>query len=350
MMETAPLILCIDDDAHLRADIVDELQRSGYRVLAAESAEAAFELLENGRPDLILCDISMPDQDGYAVLDRVRAERPEIADVPFVFLTALANRDSIILGKSLGADDYLTKPVDYDMLLATVAARLAQVNRIRKGYVAEIDSLRQSLANEELERSRDSLLLSVEALDRMAIGFFLVGPDGHIRETNAVARAMLDEADGLKAIKGRLVAAHTNSASAMRQALTDVGSARAANATLVLERDFRRAVLVRLHAAPLSLAGNDLGIVVTAVDPERMPALSPEIARKLYGLTPTEARLAIAVAEGKRPDEITSAFAIAQSTINFHLNNVFRKTGTSRQADMVALLVRTAVADQPPPQ
>ena len=339
MTEAAPLVLCIDDEAQLRADVVEELTLAGYRALGADSAEAAFALLEAERPDLVLCDISMPDADGFSVLSELRRRRPELHDVPFVFLTALSDREKVIAGKASGADDYLTKPVDYDLLLATVAARLAQVNRMRQGFVAEVDRLRLSMADAVVARERGEQQVSAAILERMAIGFLAVDAGGAIQTANPTADAILQEADALTRIGGRLAATNPRQAVRLRQALADCRGGGEAG-SLVIDRDFRSALLVRVATA--DPAGNAL--VVTIIDPERKPALSPEIAAQLYGLTPTEAKLSVAIAEGRRPDEISQQFRIAQSTINFHLNNVFRKTGTSRQADLVALLVRTAVA------
>ena len=86
-------------------------------------------MLANHRPDLVLCDITMPGLGGYDVLKAMR-EKGGLADVPFIFLTALADRNDVLVGKQAGADDYLVKPIDYEILLATVAARLNQVARV----------------------------------------------------------------------------------------------------------------------------------------------------------------------------------------------------------------------------
>lgn len=123
-------ILVVEDEPRLLADIVEELVDAGYEALSAESGDRAVEILEHNEPDLILCDMMMPVMDGPALLKAVRETMPKHHDVPFIFLTARATRDDVISGKTLGADDYLTKPVDYDMLLATVDAHLRQVRRI----------------------------------------------------------------------------------------------------------------------------------------------------------------------------------------------------------------------------
>ena len=125
------VILCIEDEVQLRRDIVDELVEAGYDVLEASNGKQALDKLARVCPDLILCDISMPELDGYSVLNALQERGADYAEIPFVFLSALADPRHIVDGKRLGADDYLVKPIDYDLLLATIEARLRQIGRIR---------------------------------------------------------------------------------------------------------------------------------------------------------------------------------------------------------------------------
>ncbi|HTM79197.1 MAG TPA: response regulator, partial [Devosia sp.] len=125
------IILCVEDEVDLRRDIADELGEAGYVVIEASNGAEALQLLEAVRPDLILCDISMPGLNGYDVLRAAHAKGPDHAGIPFVFLSALADPREVVAGKRLGADDYLVKPIDYDLLLATVEARLRQIARIQ---------------------------------------------------------------------------------------------------------------------------------------------------------------------------------------------------------------------------
>ncbi|WP_439271787.1 response regulator [Pseudochrobactrum sp. HB0163] len=125
------VILCIEDEVQLRRDIVDELVEAGYDVVEAGNGRQALGELARVCPDLVLCDISMPELDGYGVLDALQERGPDYAEIPFVFLSALADPRHIVDGKRLGADDYLVKPIDYGLLLATIEARLRQIRRIR---------------------------------------------------------------------------------------------------------------------------------------------------------------------------------------------------------------------------
>ena len=123
-------ILCIEDEPEIRQAIVEELEDAGYRTAEAENGQSGLATIVATQPDIVLCDINMPEMDGTEVLTNLREHHPDLADMPFVFLTAQADRNAVLNGKKLGADDYLTKPIDFELLLATVEARLGQVQRM----------------------------------------------------------------------------------------------------------------------------------------------------------------------------------------------------------------------------
>ena len=131
-------ILCVEDEEDLRKDIVEELRDAGYDTLEAENGKAALELIVQQKLDLVISDISMPVMGGYELLEEIKANHPERCDLPFVFLTALADRSHVVMGKKLGADDYLTKPVDYELLLAAVEARLGQAERVKTRHKEQL--------------------------------------------------------------------------------------------------------------------------------------------------------------------------------------------------------------------
>jgi DNA-binding response OmpR family regulator len=121
-------ILIIEDEAPIRANLVRFLSLEGYRVVQAENGRIGCELARCEAPDLIFCDVMMPEMDGFAVIRDLRAD-PATAGIPFVFLTASAEKDDIRLGVELGADDYVTKPFNIADLLALVARRLGEQDR-----------------------------------------------------------------------------------------------------------------------------------------------------------------------------------------------------------------------------
>lgn len=124
-------ILCIDDEAHLREDIAEELEDEGYQVLQACDGHEGLKQILQHKPDLVICDISMPRKNGYELLKEIRSDHGISAEMPFIFLSALADKQHVIAGLRLGADNYITKPVDFDILRAKVHTCLGLVERIR---------------------------------------------------------------------------------------------------------------------------------------------------------------------------------------------------------------------------
>jgi CheY-like chemotaxis protein len=120
-----PTILCVEDDPILRTNLSEELQDSGYQTLEACNGLEAIKLIHDHNPDLILCDISMPSMDGLDFLEQVRKEESGIGDIPFVFLSAISGPEHVNAAEQLGVLDYLTKPIDFDQLIAVVERTLA---------------------------------------------------------------------------------------------------------------------------------------------------------------------------------------------------------------------------------
>jgi len=129
MAEARKKILCIEDDRETAALIAEELVERGYEVSIAHDGREGLAAILRQMPDLVLSDISMPVMSGFEVLERLTALEPRFSKMPFVFLTALTDRDNELKGRQLGADDYVTKPIDFDVLATIITARLAGVAR-----------------------------------------------------------------------------------------------------------------------------------------------------------------------------------------------------------------------------
>jgi DNA-binding NarL/FixJ family response regulator len=130
MLEVRKKLLCIEDDLETAALIVEELTEGGFEITVSHDGQEGFAAILKVMPDLVLCDISMPIMSGFEVLTRLTALGPRFKDMPFVFLTALADRANELHGRELGADDYVTKPIDFQILGAIINARLSHVARI----------------------------------------------------------------------------------------------------------------------------------------------------------------------------------------------------------------------------
>jgi DNA-binding NarL/FixJ family response regulator len=116
-------ILVIEDEPEMRRNLLTILKLEKYYAVGAENGRAGIDLAAKEHPDLIVCDVMMPEVDGFGVLQAVRKD-PAMQSTPFIFLTARGERQDVRSGMDLGADDYLTKPVAKSELLAAIDARL----------------------------------------------------------------------------------------------------------------------------------------------------------------------------------------------------------------------------------
>ena len=124
-------ILIIEDEPEMRRNLTTILRLEGFQPVAVENGRVGVEMAQKEKPDLILCDVMMPELDGYGVIKALHNEA-ETMNVPFIFLTAKGERTDVRSGMNLGADDYLTKPVDKAELMRAVRARLARAEQLGK--------------------------------------------------------------------------------------------------------------------------------------------------------------------------------------------------------------------------
>ncbi|HWV53960.1 response regulator transcription factor [Pseudorhodoplanes sp.] len=117
-------LLCIEDDPDTCELLVEVLTAEGFGVSTVLSGEAGLSALDK-RPDLVLCDIDLPDVSGFEILTKIRADNLLPIGVPFIFLTAYSQRAHQLQARQLGCDDYVTKPIDFELLIAIIRHRLA---------------------------------------------------------------------------------------------------------------------------------------------------------------------------------------------------------------------------------
>ncbi|MGA8169333.1 MAG: response regulator transcription factor [Methylocystis sp.] len=127
------MILCIEDDPECASLIREELKERGFEVAVAHDGRAGLSKLQELKVDLVLADVNMPEMSGFEVLERLKEFSTDLAKIPFVFVTGLSDHESEMAGRMLGADDYVRKPIDFDILQTIIDARLAGVARLRVG-------------------------------------------------------------------------------------------------------------------------------------------------------------------------------------------------------------------------
>jgi CRP-like cAMP-binding protein/CheY-like chemotaxis protein len=136
----AKKILLIEDNTEIRENTAEVLELAGFLVSTAIHGKEGVEMVMKEKPDLIICDIMMPQLDGYGVLHML-AKNPETAGIPFIFLTAKTERTDFRKGMEMGADDYITKPFDDIELLNAVESRLKKADILRKGFSRNLEGL-----------------------------------------------------------------------------------------------------------------------------------------------------------------------------------------------------------------
>src|SRR3984893_1354727 len=129
----ASTILVIDDNKDIRENTAEILDLAGYTTLTAENGKSGVEIAVREKPSIIVCDIMMPELDGYGVLHLIR-KNPDTQNIPFIFLTAKTERSDFRKGMEMGADDYITKPFEDIELLNAVEIRLKKSDILKKSY------------------------------------------------------------------------------------------------------------------------------------------------------------------------------------------------------------------------
>jgi len=133
-------ILVIEDEPEMRRNVTTLLRYHDYAPIAAENGRQGIEVARKEKPDLILCDVMMPELDGYGVLQALQAD-PLLAQTPFIFLTAKGEKDDLRSGMNLGADDYLTKPVANVDLVRAIEARLRRSSlQVKREFKPDLSS------------------------------------------------------------------------------------------------------------------------------------------------------------------------------------------------------------------
>lgn len=136
-------LLLIDDDPNLILLVKDYLEFRGYEVLTAENGREGLQILEEHIPDMIICDVMMPEMDGYTFVEQVR-QNPRTDWIPILFLSAKGQSQDRVRGLNIGADVYMVKPFEPEELVAQVESSLKQANRlIKHNTTGVVESERQ---------------------------------------------------------------------------------------------------------------------------------------------------------------------------------------------------------------
>ncbi|WXL25577.1 DNA-binding response regulator [Ectopseudomonas mendocina] len=330
-------ILCIEDEATLLRDLCEELESANYQVLAARSVDEALAHLEFTRPDLILSDVMLggdAQRDGYFIHQYLRTQRPDLAETPFLFLTALGQRDALLEAKRQGVDDYLVKPVDYDMLLATIESRLAQVARFRS----------------HAQRGQQDILSRLSGVfDQLPGAVLLCDQRGHLFYATPKAKHISAEENLWQVNAGGALcwpAFKASSAEKIAKALADLKTAGERKSLAMERHSGDAAVAASVVCLDDGYAKGDSTCLLAVFLSSTYSRTLPDVGtlREVFGLTPTEANVALLMAQGMRTEDVSHELGVSSTTVAFHLRNIFSKTCVTRQSELVALILSTGWA------
>lgn len=125
-------ILCVEDEVDIRSLLVEEISEAGFSTLEAANGKEALDIIIGKWPDIVVCDITMPEMDGHQLFAEIQMNHEELSNIPFIFLTALSDKENMLTALKAGAADYLTKPVDFDLLMAKIQGCVARIESDRK--------------------------------------------------------------------------------------------------------------------------------------------------------------------------------------------------------------------------
>jgi len=170
-------ILLIEDNKAVRENIAEILELAKYNVKGAENGKIGVDMAVRENPDLIICDIMMPELDGYGVLHML-SKNPKTSAIPFIFLTAKADRSDLRKGMEMGADDYITKPFDDIELLNAVESRLKKIDMLKTEFASSVEGV-----TEFLNQVKNSGKIDLASPDEREMQHFkkkqMIYTDGH---------------------------------------------------------------------------------------------------------------------------------------------------------------------------
>lgn len=340
-----PLILFIAGKGRAREETTRNLAREGFTIVEASSLSEATALLQSQQPDLILCSMSLSSADRAELLHCARKTRSDLDDVPLLLLTDRKEREPVY-DKIAQVSSDPSEPIDAEALLSAVRSHLIQADRAHSGRL----EMNEGNVNNLLGPAHHSLSLleSVGSMfDCISRGYLVLDCRGLVQSMNDTAEAIIESHSGLTVINGKLEATEQLTRARLSRLIQAMLDRSEKSGAMAIPRKSSRPLMLQIFALDSIGQQGAPAVAILIQDPETRPTIDQCIVAQMYSLTRTEVRLALAMVEGMRMDQIATAFGISQSTVAFHLKNLFRKTGTSRQADLIALLIQSAATYRP---
>jgi len=140
-------VLCVEDEREILDTMCEILRDEGFEVFEATNGKLGFESFLHNKPDVIVSDIMMPELDGYGLLKMVRESKDKRSALPFIFLSALGQKENILKGANLSANDYLVKPIDFDILIAKITEKTINAGKVQEIHNSNIENIKSQISS-----------------------------------------------------------------------------------------------------------------------------------------------------------------------------------------------------------
>jgi PAS domain S-box-containing protein len=339
------LVLLIEDDQVLRESTSMFLKEEGYEVLLAKNGLEGVEKAMEHIPDLILCDISMPRMNGYEVFSII-SQNSATSFIPFIYLSAKTEREDIRVGMQMGADDYITKPFDYDELLKAIELRIAKreklINATESGFKAMLDSTLTGIMIYQDDKVSfiNSKLLKIFGYSQdeiLKINFFdLVQKEYQEELENKVRRCLR----GIQRSFNITFKANTNSGEVVNidcwGGLSLINGNNALIANLINIDEYRR----KAESQHFDSASTYLQEKTEAYSSETINSHNAGVPKNPHNLTGREIEVLQHICQGYTNQEIADKLFLSVRTVDTHRGNILSKTGVANTAGMVVYAIK----------
>ncbi|MEN9756000.1 MAG: hypothetical protein RL755_187 [Pseudomonadota bacterium] len=306
-----PRLLIVDDNPSM-IRLLGAIFDKEYLISFATDGKTALEIVEKEPPCLILLDVMMPEMDGYEVCKQLK-NNELTANIPIIFVTAKSNSEEEFYALNLGAVDYLCKPISPQI------AKIRVENHIKNKYAQGFSTM---------------------AMDALSLAILIVDEQGAVKYINTCAKQLLNTKIRSLTIKDDYLSAISFSDKSKLSAfITAATSTEEIRSAMFLHDDEVRQVFITPLSSMSSFMLNvnmPLALILITEPNETLSEI--QLMGKLYDLSPAELRVASALLAGKSPGEYAHEVGLTLHTVRSQLKNLFSKTYTRRQSELVALL------------
>jgi len=313
-------ILIVEDDNTLRENTAEFLREEGFEVLTAEDGMIGVQVTIKHLPDLILCDISMPNLNGYDFFKTIQ-QINSTSTIPLIFLTAKVENEDIRAGMQLGADDYITKPFDYDELLNAINIRLAKHAKILK------------ISDEKF----------YALIDNPSVGVYIYQNSQFVYYNEALAKILgfsMDEFKFLHFDDIILDNYKKDVNTKINRCLKEIQ--RFVQIQFEAIHKTKESVFVELYGTVLNYKGviSIIGNLIDVGADNKHSSLVENIAKNTDNLSKREIEIMTLVCNGLSTHDIAATLYLSQRTVDTHRSNLLGKTSCKNTAELVMYAIR----------